>query len=348
MTPDEVNDLISEGFKCVQAGEHQAALEIYNKILAVYPNHGLAHYFAGQVLLANGQFEEGWTQCEWRPIDDMPPSIVRWRGESVPENCDDPVLLVAGEQGVGDIIHFARYVPMLLPYFSKIVLGTLPDMGRLMATVPGVSKVVERGGALPRVTHYVPILSLPYIFKTTRETIPANIPYVGADPEKVEYWRQRLSWVDGPKVGLVWAGNPGFVGDQRRSPGFDPYRALFEVDGITFFSLQKGDGAKALEGQPMPNTLFDLGPDLHTYDDTAAVMMNMDLVISSCTSPAHLAGALGRPVWIVLSSFPDWRWFRDGDTTPWYPTARLFRQQRDEPWSKVLERVALSLAQARR
>ncbi len=348
MTPQEIDAQIALGFSYVQAGEHGLALDVYSKILTEHPNYALAHYYAGQVLLSNGHFEQGWEQCEWRPLDEMPSAFKRWQGESLLDMEPESVLLVAGEQGMGDIIQFARYIPLLKPLVPKVVLGTLSGMGDLMSTLPGISAVVERGGALPRVTHYVPMLSLPYIFKTTLETIPSQVPYLSANPIKVEEWRQRLSWVEGPKVGLVWAGNPSFPGDIRRSPGFEPYRALLNVPGITFFALQKGEGAKALEGIPLPSNLFDLGPELHSLEDTAAVMMNLDLVISSCTSPVHLAGALGRPLWLVVSSFPDWRWLRHDETTPWYPTARLFRQKPDEPWGSVLERVALSLAQARR
>ena len=344
MTPQEIEDLIALGFTQAVAGDHQAALDTYSRILAHDPANAVAHYYAGQLLLMNGAFEQGWAECEWRPQDVLPPTVPRWMGEPL----DDGVLLVAGEQGYGDSIHFARYVSMAAPLVSKVVLGTLPGLGRLMSTVPGVGEVVEAGQPLPRLTHYVPMLSLPYIFKTRLETIPAAVPYMQPDPDRVEYWRQRLSWADGPKVGVVWAGNPDFKSDFRRSPGFDPYRALFAIPGITFFSLQKGGGSSALNGRSMPGSLFDLGPELHSFDDTAAIMMNLDLVISSCTSPAHLAGALGRPVWIILSSFPDWRWFRDGERSPWYPTARLFRQKPQEPWADVLERVALSLAQARR
>ena len=299
------------------------------------------------MLLANGQFEQGWAECEWRPVDRLPPTIHRWQGESLADYPGGAVLLVAGEQGLGDILHFVRYVPLLESCGAKIVVGGLPGLSGLLPTVPGVSTVVVQGDPLPRITHYVPMLSLPYIFKTTRENIPANIPYVSANAQKVELWRDRLSWAEGPKVGLVWAGNPDFNGDHRRSPGFEAFRALLNVPGILFFSLQKGAGSLALDGRVMPYNLFDLGPEIQDMDDTAAIMMNLDLVISSCTSPVHLAGALGRPVWVVLSSFPDWRWFREGDTSPWYPTARLFRQKPGETWGPVLDRVAQSLAQAR-
>jgi len=344
VTPGEIDELIALGFTHVLAGDHQAALDVYARILVDHPDNAVAHYYAGQLLLANGYFTEGWAECEWRPQESMPPSIPRWNGEAD----KDAVVLISGEQGYGDSIHFARYAAMVAPLVSKVVVGTLPGLGRLMSTVPGVGEVVEALQPLPRLTHYIPMLSLPFLFRTDLRTMPNRVPYMTADPDRVERWRQRLSWVDGPKIGLVWAGNAGFLGDHRRSPGFEPYQALLAVPGVTFFSLQKGDGAKALSGRSLPPNLFDLAPELESFDDTAAAIMNLDLVISSCTSPAHLAGALGRPVWIVLSSIPDWRWFREGEVSPWYPSARLFRQNRDEPWRSVLERVAHSLAQARR
>ena len=347
MSPEEREQLITLGFENAFAGEHGAALSIYAKIISAHPDYATAHYFAGQLLLTNGLFEQGWAECEWRPIAAMPPTIKRWQGEDLHDYPEPPVLLVAGEQGIGDNINFVRYVSLLKDSGAFIVVGTLTGLGRLISTVPGVNLVVEQGGPLPRITHYVPMLSLPFLFKTTLDTIPASVPYMEADPVKVEKWRDRLSVFEGPKVGLVWAGNPDFMGDHRRSPGFDPFREVLKVPGINFFSLQKGAGSLALNGEVLPNNLFDLGPELESLDDTAGAMMNLDLVISSCTSPVHLAGALGRPIWVVLSHFADWRWFRHVETSPWYPTARLFRQKPGEGWNAVLSRVAEALYQAR-
>ena len=348
MTPDQINDLMVLGFKNALAGEHGAALQIYSRILAEHPDFMSAHYYAGQLLLVNGQFEQGWAACEMRPIAPFPPTIPRWQGENLNGQGGDAVLFVAGEQGLGDMLQFVRYVPLLRSLVSKVVVGSLPGLKNLLLTVPGVDAVVEQGEPLPRITHWVPILSLPHVFKTNLTNIPTGIPYMQPNPDKVAQWRERLAWAEGPKVGLVWAGNPDFMGDARRSPGFEPYKELLNVPGITFFSLQKGAGSLALDGVPLPYNLFDLGPEMHDWDDTAAVLMNMDLLISSCTSPAHLAGALGRPLWLVLSHFPDWRWLRQGETSPWYPGARLFRQTPGETWETVLQRVAHSLAEAQK
>lgn len=341
MDQHRIDALVGQGFGCVLAGDFQSALKLYATVLAEHPDNGAAHYFSGQLLLALGQYQQGWAECEWRPAQtEFPPVIQRWRGEPL----NGASILLAGEQGYGDNLHFVRYAPLVAERGGKVIVGTREGLGKLLSTVPGVAQVVEAGGPLPRLTHYAPMLSLPYIFGTTEETIPRAIPYIEADPERVAHWRQRLAWADdGPRVGLVWAGNADFMGDDRRSPGFDSYRQLLQVPGVTFFSLQKGGGPKAQMGPETPMNLFDLAPELNSFDDTAAAIMNLDLVISSCTSPAHLAGALGKPVWVVLSDFADWRWLRDRDDSPWYPSAQLFRRRIGGDWNEVMGRVAQAL-----
>ena len=343
MSPEQISQTIVDAFRLARLGDYAGAIDLYRAIIGEHPDNGTAHYYMGQLLLAQGRYDPGWAECEWRPVTEMPPSIVRWTGDPIPGG----TLFIAGEQGYGDNIQFVRYASLVAERAGcPVVVGTRTGLGVLTATVPGLSHVVEEGGALPKLTHYVPLLSLPHIFQTRAETIPASIPYMAVNPAKVAEWKERLEWIDGPKIGLVWAGNAGFSGDYYRSPGFDPFRILFQVPGVTFFSLQKGDGAQALSQNALPANLFDLSVDIETFEDTAAAIMAMDLVISSCTSPVHLAGALGKPVWVVLSSFPDWRWQLERDDSPWYPSARLFRQERDEPWSGVLTRVAQALLAA--
>jgi hypothetical protein len=344
MDAHRLDELMALGFGCALAGDFQAALRHYAEILQQHPDIGMVHYSAGQLLLAEGHYQQGWAECEWRPPQTtFPPFIKRWQGEFL----DGASILIAGEQGFGDNLQFVRYAPMVAERGGRVIVGTREGLGRLMSTAPGVEQVVEAGQPLPRLSHYVPMLSLPYIFDTTEDTIPQDIPYISADPERVAHWRERLAWADdGPRVGLVWAGNADFLSDERRSPGFESYRALFQVPGITFFSLQKGEGDKAAIRTDLPMNLFDLAPELTSFDETAAAIMNLDLVISSCTSPVHLAGALGKPVWVVLTDFADWRWLRDRDDSPWYPSARLFRRQIGGDWTEVLARVASELRKA--
>ncbi len=338
------DQLMADGFRAAAKGDFGSALAIYAQVLEAYPEADLAHYSLGQLLLADGIYPQGWTECEWRPAQTVfPPSFKRWQGEPLANEA----ILIAGEQGFGDNLQFVRYAPMVAARGGRVIVGAREGLGNLLSTVPGVEMVVEAGQPLPSLTHYIPMLSLPHVFATDEATIPNTVPYLRADPERVEHWRKRLAWADdGPRVGVVWAGNGQFAGDERRSPGFDPFRILFQVPGVTFFSLQKGGGSKACIGGDTPMNLFDLGPELASFDDTAAVIMNLDLVISSCTSPVHLAGALGKPVWVVLSTFPDWRWLRHREDSPWYPTARLFRQKNEGDWNEVLLRVAQALSRA--
>ena len=221
---------------------------------------------------------------------------------------------------------------------------------RLFTTLPGVDEVVGRSAPPPPHDAHAALLSLPHRFGTTLATVPAEVPYLHAEPERVEFWRQRL----GPRpaggrlrVGLVWAGNPAFKDDRRRSPGLDALLPLLGVEGVAFVALQKGAGRQDLERcGPLPPSFTDLGAEIADFADTAAIMANLDLVISSCTAPAHLAGALGRPVWTVLPFSPDWRWLERGDTTPWYPTMRLFRQAASGDWASVIADVRAALARA--
>lgn len=291
----------------------------------------------GQMLLLHGDYRRGLPLAEYRPQPDL--RAVRWRGQPLAGE----TVLIRGEQGFGDNIQFVRYAAPLATRGARVVVGSPAGLGALLATAPGVSCVVEPGQGLAPPDFEVPMMSLPHIFGTTLRTIPAPIPYLTADPGLVAAWRDRLSSYPGLKVGLVWGGNPAAPYDSRRSPGLAPYLALLDVPGVTFFSLQKGPPAAQMEGARLATNFVDLGPELVDFSQTAAAMESLDLIISSCTSPAHLAGALGRPVWVVLASFPDWRWLLERDDSPWYPSARLFRAAHGEDWGRVLGRVRFAL-----
>ena len=204
--------------------------------------------------------------------------------------------------------------------------------------------VIGCGEAVPPSDIECPLMSLPAVFATALDSIPAALPYLRADPVRSALWRDRLGTGGEPKVGVVWAGNPNFRHDRRRSPGLAALRSIFDLPGIRFFGLQMAEGRRDLEKIAMPESFRDLGGDIVDFADTAAIMDNLDLVISSCTAPAHLAGALARPVWILLPHAPDWRWLLDRDDSPWYPTARLFRQPAPGDWRSVAERVAAAMA----
>lgn len=265
-----------------------------------------------------------------------------WRGEPIAGR----TILLHEEQGRGDTIQFARYAPLVAARGARVVLEVGADLVRLMRSLPGVARVMARGEPLPAFDVQCPLLSLPLAFGSGLDTVPATVPYLSAEPALRAVWRARLAG-SGPAVGIVWAGNPAFSGDARRSPGLEALRPLLRMPGVRFFGLQVGPGRESLRAAGLPDGVTDLGTELGDFADTAAVMANLDLVITSCTASAHLAGALARPVWILLPDVPDWRWLMGRMDSPWYPTARLFRQPRPGDWAAVVDRVAEALRDRR-
>lgn len=326
-------------------------------VIARDPNHAEAHTLLGTCLLLRGDLEPGFREYEWRTR--LADRQVAPRGLPTPVWDGGPpegrTILLHDEQGLGDGIQFVRYAPLLRGRGARVIVECDGLLVRLFATLPGVDEVVGRSAPTPPHDAHAALPSLPHRFGTTLATVPADVPYLHAEPERVEFWRRRL----GPRpaaarlrVGLVWAGNPDFKDDRRRSPGLDVLLPLLGVAGVAFFGLQKGAGRADLEGRdlerrgPMPGFFTDLGAEITDFADTAAIMANLDLVISSCTAPAHLAGALGRPVWTLLPDSADWRWLERGDTTPWYPTMRLFRQTAPGDWASVVAEVRAALERA--
>jgi hypothetical protein len=236
-----------------------------------------------------------------------------------------------------------RYATQVAARGGTVVVATRAGLRPLFATVPGVSEVIETGETIGTLHYQIPMLSLPYVFATRLETIPARVPYMSADSARVARWRERLSVANGLRVGLVWSGNTDAVYNARRSPGLAALRPLLDLSGVTFFGLQMGGGRKDLEGAELPASFVDLGPELTGFSETAAAMVALDLIISPCTSPAHLAGALARPLWVMLGIDPDWRWLLGRDTSPWYPTARLFRTPIGGDWRDPVGRMRAEL-----
>lgn len=330
-------DPLAAAFERIEAGDLAGAMDIYRA--AQGGGDPRVKMCLGQLLLLRGDYRRGLPLAEYRPQPEF--GGPRWRGQRL----SGETVLMRGEQGFGDNIQFVRYSALLAARGARVVVGSPAGLGTLLSTAPGVSAAVEPGQAMEPPDFQVAMMSLPHVFGTTLQTIPAEIPYLGADSGLAAQWRDRLAAFPGLKVGLVWGGNPDVAYDWRRSPGLAPYLALLDVPGVTFFSLQKGPAAAQAAGRSLPGNFIDLGPHLTDFGQTAAAMEALDLVISSCTSPAHLAGALGRPVWVVLSSFPDWRWLLERSDSPWYPTARLFRAGRGEGWQPVLGRVRQALAE---
>ena len=252
-------------------------------------------------------------------------------------------VLLHAEQGLGDSIQFVRYVPMVRDRGGKVVLQCQPALSRLFTGLPGIDRVIKNGDPIPRFDAHCPLLSLPRAFGTTLDSIPASVPYLTADPAAALDWAKRLADRPGKKVGIVWAGRAGYVGDRTRSLSLTTLAPLACASGITWYSLQKGYAAAQISDAPQGMELIDRTAELNDFADTAALIANLDLVISVDTAVAHLAGAMGKSVWTLLPYAPDWRWLLNRDDSPWYPTMRLFRQQRPGDWGEVIQRIAESL-----
>lgn len=320
-------------------GRVDEALENYDRALAVRPEFAAAHGNRSLALLLKGDFESGWEEYEWRwqsdtflsPKRNFPKPL--WDGTPL----NGRTILLHTEQGMGDAMQFARYVPMVAERGGKVILACQAELVRLFSTLPGPKRVVTYG-ELPDFDCHAPLLSLPRIFGTRLNTIPAEVPYLDVEEELTRIWSERIGQAPGPKVGVVWRGNPEQRVNRARSCPPDMLRALKDVPGIRLFSLQKETG-----GDGVPKGFTDLSPHLGDFADTAAAIQQLDAVVSICTSVAHLAGALGCPTWIMLAFAADWRWLQERDDSPWYPSVRLVRQQALGDWAGVVKRVADAL-----
>ena len=329
-------------------GKYTAAMINYETAIALRPDFAEAHFNRATVDLLHGNFSRGWRGYEWRfkkmhwqDIYPVRHNLPVWDGSPFAGKC----LFVYDEQGFGDTIQFVRYLPQVKALGGTVILGTRKPLLTCLQGIEGVDEVVDRsapGDPTAGCDFVVPLLSLPGIMGTGQNNIPAKIPYVHADMAKASYWKRKVKG-RGFKIGLVWAGNPGHERDHARSIVFDDLANLADIPGIQVFGLQKGNAAGQAAGQSADNILVNLGPELEDFSDTAAVMANMDLIISVDTAAAHLAGALGIPVWTLIYFSPDWRWMLDRDDSPWYPSMRLFRQPKCDDWQAVIRRVAHEL-----
>ncbi|MBY6265935.1 tetratricopeptide repeat protein, partial [Azospirillum sp. 412522] len=330
-----------------------AAAAEFERALADRPQDAGLHWNLGFARLMAGDYEGGWPEFDWRRQDDRaePPwrrfAQPSWRGEPL----DGRTVLLYAEQGLGDTLQFLRYVPLVAARGGRVVLEVQRPLLPLMPGLQGQGQgdgqqavqIIARGDPLPPFDLECPLMSLPRAFATKLDGVPAETPYLRPDPARAARWRERLGQRDAVRVGVVWAGNPRFPGDEDRSPRLAGLRGLFDVPGCRFYGLQMGPGRADLADAALPENFTDLGPEIADFADTAAIMANLDLVVSSCTGPAHLAGALGRPLWVALPFSADWRWLTGRDDSPWYPTARLFRQPAPGDWPAVAGRMAADL-----
>jgi tetratricopeptide (TPR) repeat protein len=350
LNPDFIDAYVNHGMLLKRLGRFDEALACFSRVLAVHPNDANVHLAVAEIRLALGDYADGWREYEWRwrvraAAHRRDGPQLQWRGE---DDLTGRTILLTGEQGFGDTLQFCRYAP-LLERQAKVVLRVEPSLVRLLSTLPGKPQVVADIDPLPSVDVQCPLLSLPLALGTTLNSIPANVPYLHADTDAVAKWHQRLGEIPGLRVGLVWAGAPrpdeisAHAADRRRSITLQHYAPLGHIPGIALVSLQKGSPAEQTAAPPAGLTIHNWTEELEDFADTAALITALDLVISVDTAVVHLTGALGKPIW-VLSRFDGcWRWLRDRTDSPWYPTARLFRQPTDGDWASVIAEIAAAL-----
>jgi tetratricopeptide (TPR) repeat protein len=321
------------------------AVKYYGKAIEQKPDFVDAHWNMACALLLAGKFERGWREYEWRwKLKDhrghtFP--LTQWDGSDI----SGRTILLHAEQGFGDAIQFVRYAPLVAERGARVIMQCPEEVVSLFRRVKGVDHVFPDGAELSAFDLHCPLLSLPRVFGTTLENIPVEIPYITADPLLARKWEDRLQG-EGPRlrVGLVWTGRTKAKRERGRSCSLDLFSALARFYDVTFYSLQKGEGAEQAKTPPKGMRLIDHSEEIHDFSDTAAFIENLDLVISIDTAVSHLAGALGKPVWTLLPFVPDWRWMLNWDDSPWYPTMRLCRQPLPGDWEAVIWDIARELA----
>lgn len=350
---DTAQALYTKAVALQQLGEHEAALKQYEVACERDPHHGAARRSQAYCRLLMGDFETGWQQHEsrWHATDvllnrrhaDRP----LWLGV---EPVAGKTVLLHAEQGYGDTLQFCRYAPLVAEKGATVLLEVPKALASLLGSLPGVSRIVTEDDATPAFDLQCPLMSLPLAFRTTLGTVPAATPYLRADAQRRAVWAQRVEALGAAgkpqrlKVGLAWSGNPRHNNDENRSLPFDALRPLLALDA-TFVCLQPQVRERDREALAASG-IVNFGDALADFADTAALVEALDVVVTVDTSVAHVAGAVGRPVWILLPRSPDWRWLLQREDSPWYPTARLFRQTRPGDWPEVIARVQQALMEA--
>jgi tetratricopeptide (TPR) repeat protein len=348
--PDTAEAWLGRGNAFTDLKRYDDAFAAYGKATSLNPDLGEAHFNEGLLRLLLGDTAIGFKKYEYRWSVRQQRDTRRnfsqpiWLGDS---DIGNRTILIHAEQGLGDTLLCCRYVPMVAALGARVILEVQPALVSLLRSLQGLSTLIAKGETIPHFDMHCPMMSLPLAFKTTVATIPNHVPYLSVAPETIERWRSRLAG-PGLKVGIAWAGSQRFIKDAERSVLLQNILPLLAGDGVSYFCLQKdlreGDEV-ILDANPQ---IVRLDREISDFADTAAIMMSLDVIITSDTAVANLAGALGRKVWVLLPFIPDWRWSLDRDDTPWYPTATLFRQQKIGDWPAMVNRVSGELKQLSR
>ncbi len=331
-------------------GKHEEAIGNYMQAIELKPDYVQAHLNLSFALLLTKNFKKGLQEYEWRlrlkrrtPETNQKPM---WDGSSL----NGKSILVYTEQGVGDSIQFARYLPMIKAQGGNVIFECHNSLLRLLKNCTGIDKIIESSSNIvPGVQFdfHIPLLSLPGLFGTNMDSIPQNLSYIKPDPVLASQWRSKFDHDNNLKIGIVWAGNPEHINDHNRSCSLNDFAHLTSIQELTFYSLQKGLASAEANNHPNGIKIVNLDNELSDFADTAAAIDNLDLIIAVDTAVAHLAGAIDKPVWTLLPFVPDWRWMHERDDSPWYPSMRLFRQTQLNDWAEVFDQVKTALIQER-
>ena len=347
-SPDSAAHRVELALAHLSRGERDLASLRYREALGRDADNPAAHMGLGELLLSYGEYAPGWMEYAWRNKLDQARGTLpkmataQWNGMTLP----GATLLLVADQGFGDMIQFARYIPRVKQRVPKLVVGWGPEVTALLGRHPDIDAHFPTWADAPPHDAYVLLSSLPQIFNTELETIPAPIPYLNMDAERIAFWRQRLDVlqpVRRMRVGLAWSGRPTHPNNARRSIRMEILAPVLAVDGVDFFGLQKPWPEEDRQFAATLTRFTDLSPELGSFAETGAAIKNLDLVIAVDTAVVHLAGALGTAAWVLVPEPADWRWLLDRQDSPWYPTLRLFRQGRPADWAPVAVAVAQTL-----
>jgi Flp pilus assembly protein TadD len=348
MRPDYPEALHDLAVALLHAGNLDEAIAAHRKAISLRPDWALGHHDLALALLMKGEYREGFSEYEWRfrapELGTLvqPFSQPRWDGSDL----NGKTILLHAEQGFGDTLQFVRYVPIVQQRGGKIILQCQPELMTLLAEMNASWTVLPRGAALPAFDVRCSLVSLPHVFGTTLETVPASVPYLHADPARVRRFRERFASVGNFEIGLAWSTGKLLQDDPYRSRAVPLFSLLplLQMEEVTCISLQKGDATKQMWDLPAQTNLIRAADEPVDFADTAARIRDLDLVIAVDTAVAHLAGAMGKPTWVMLPFASEWRWMRGREDSPWYPTVRIFRQTTPGDWGSVVERMMRELS----